>query len=48
MRTMKDKEGPLGPQGAAGEGDIEDDPQRKGGLDIGSCGSVWTLKNLTD
>lgn len=48
MRTMKDKEGPPGPRGTGGKGDIEADSQRKGGLDIRSCGSIWTLRNLTD
>lgn len=48
MRTMKDKEGSLGPVRAGREGDIEANPQRKGGLDIRSCGSVWKLKTLTE
>lgn len=47
MRTMKDKEGPVDPGGAGGKGDIEADLQRKGDLDIRSCGSIWTLKSLT-
>lgn len=38
LRPTKDKEGPLGPQRAGGEGYIEADPQRKCDLDIRSCG----------